>query len=561
MDSTRIAAAFEWLEARTKLVRLSVAPALVLMIIAVFVLVYATGGIKYVFSHSMYLPIVLAGLTFGVRGGLLAGIAGGLALGPWMPIDTSTGEQQLTINWLYRTGFFSLIGFLSGFASDSARGYMHHLKWLVRHEGRTGLPNRLALLERLRVSADTGRYALVQMSLENSSELEAAFGHRVTDIVIQQLADRFSGQFRHAVGVYRIATHELSGLVPYSDPCHLDTCLRELTLLMREPLDFRGLSLHGDVRIAWVEVSELGKSAVDSLQQAEAALLYGRERRLDMTPYSEAIDRMIAENIQLLGELKNSLDAGHLEMHYQPKVNAVDGRVRGVEALMRWNHPRLGNIPPSRFILRAEQSTLIEQLTDFAMDSALAQLVRWRAAGLDISVAVNISPHNLVEPDFVARVLNLLDKHGIDGHLLELEVTEGAFLYDIHDTVQKLTCLAGANISVAIDDFGTGYSSLKYLYDLPASVIKIDQSFVRDLPNDRGGASIVETALLLAGKMGMTVVAEGVETLAARDYLRRLGCDLLQGYFIARPMNATDMTAWYQALPVPGCWRPSHDEG
>jgi len=141
--------------------------------------------------------------------------------------------------------------------------------------------------------------------------------------------------------------------------------------------------------------------------------------------------------------------------------------------------------------------------------------------------------------------------------LLELEVTEGAFMFDVHHTIEKLARLAGANISIAIDDFGTGYSSLKYLYDLPASVIKVDQSFVCNLPNDRGAASIVATALLLAEKMNMKVVAEGVETRAARDYLRQLGCDVLQGYFIARPMPAADLDIWYRELPAPGCWRPS----
>lgn len=560
MHRSKVAATFTWLEKWALQISWIMAPVLALLMAAVAALVYWTGGIKFVYSHSMYVPILFSGFFFGLRGGVLGGLFGGLLLGPWMPIDTFTGEQQDVLNWVYRTGFFALVGGLSGFASDHARRYMQHLQWLARYESRTGLPNRVALLERLRESSDTRSFALVQMSLENSSELEAAFGHSVTDELMQQLADRFSRHFPDTVDVYRIATHELSGLVPCADPAVLSAQLRDFSHQAQESFVFRKLSLHGDVRMSWVSVPQLGEAAEVCLQQVEAALLYGREQGLYTARYDESIDRRIAENIQMLGELGGSLSDGQLEMHYQPKVSAVDGRVLGVEGLLRWHHPRLGRISPDRFIPRAEQSTLMARLTDFALDSVLAQLVSWRKNGLDLSVAVNVSAHNLADAEFVGRVFDLLSKHGIDGHFLELEVTEGAFMHDISGSVQRLNQLARENVSVAIDDFGTGYSSLRYLYELPASVIKVDQSFVRALPDDRAGSNIVQMALGLADKLGMSVVAEGVETLAARDCLQQMGCDLLQGYFVAAPMSGRALMPWYHSLPVAGCWRPSHHD-
>jgi EAL domain-containing protein (putative c-di-GMP-specific phosphodiesterase class I) len=244
-------------------------------------------------------------------------------------------------------------------------------------------------------------------------------------------------------------------------------------------------------------------------------------------------------------------------MYYQPKVCARDGYVESVEALIRWHHPEMGSIPPGKFIPRAEKSTLINQLTDYALDASLAQLVRWREAGIELCMAVNVSAGDLVDPEFAARVTSMLEKHGVPGQLLELEITEGSLIFDANQSINELTSLSGANVSIAIDDFGTGYSSLKYLHALPASVLKVDQSFIFALPDDESAASIVEMARPLASRLGMRIVAEGVETLEALDFLVAQDFDLLQGYLIAAPMAAEDFTRWYLDLPTPGYWHPS----
>ncbi len=554
-----------WIEENGRAFRRWMAPLILVMILAVYVLVYATGGIKFVFSHSMYLPILLAGLVFGLRGGLLAGLLGGLVLGPAMPIDTVTGEMQQTINWLYRTGFFALIGILSGVASDGVREYMSHLGWLARQDQRTGLPNRLALREDLARqlasgAEDRGFQALVVVSLDNAKELDAAFGTDLTEDLARQVAARCRQSDSLVDKVYSLSLKEEAFLVSAPSADELSGKLRELLEQFKQPFQYRGISVHGDISLAEVPLVDRDMDAEVCLRRAEAALLAGREKGHRLSIYSDEIDNDISDNIHLLGELKVALESGQLLMHYQPKVRA-NGRVDSVEALMRWQHPKMGNIPPGKFIPRAEKSTLINQLTDFAIDSALAQQARWRTQGMDLVVAVNVSAENLMDPKFVNRVLEMLSRHGVPGHRLELEITEGSFIYDIGHTIRELTRLAGAKISIAIDDFGTGYSSLKYLYDLPASVIKVDQSFIRTLPDDQGAASIVETATGLAARLGLEVVAEGVETLGAYEYLREIGCDVLQGYYISRPVAADDLSDWYQRLSEPGLWTPRDVSG
>lgn len=548
---------FSWSQKHSSQLRWLMVPVILGLMIGVFALVYATGGIKYVFSHSMYIPVLLGGVVFGVTGGILIGLLGGFVLGPMMPIDTVTGEMQLTINWLYRTGFFVLIGAIAGIGSDAIRQYIRHLWWVARHDEHSGLPNQLALNDALtKPYNEPTVLALVLVSVENISELKIAFGTQVAHTIIRQLAD-YSGEVLSGLQlVCRTGLQDICFIVATQDSGRLDEELHQLIGVYQQPVFYQDIPLHTDIKIAVVGV-ENGSLAEVCLQRAESTLLVAREKGQHLASYTGDNEADINDTIHLLGELKQALETGQLEMYYQPKVCARDGHIESVEALIRWHHPEMGNIPPGKFIPRAEKSTLINHLTDYALDASLAQLVRWREAGIEVGVAVNVSAGDLVDPEFSARVKSLLEKHGVPGHLLELEITEGSLIFDSNQSINELTSLSGANIAIAIDDFGTGYSSLKYLHALPASVIKVDQSFVFALPDDESAASIVEMARPLANKLGMRIVAEGVETLEALDFLVAQDFDLLQGYLIAAPMAAEDFTRWYLDLPTPGYWHPS----
>lgn len=546
MNTTRL---FQWLGLHQRAIHIVMAPTLIVLVAAVYVLVYMTGGIKFVYSHSMYIPILMAGLVFGIKGGIFIGLLGGLALGPFMPIDVASGELQKTINWLYRTGFFTLVGFLNGAASDSVRAYLRHLKWVSRHDAFTQLPNRDALLDAL--SGTMGKknapesFLLVVISLENVMELKSAFGFDVIEEIIQQSAHRLENSSQYQSLVYRTGTEQIGILIDNKGAQKIEVLVTKLVECARQPFLFNDIPIHADSRIGYVTFGKAVEAPEVYLQRAESALIVAHEKAQESVGYNPNITVVAKENLSILGELMGAIEKGQLSLHYQPKIALSTGHIHSAEALMRWHHPQRGDIPPGIFIPRAEQSTLIHLITEFALEQTMQQIVRWRREGIHIPIAVNISPRNLSQPGFSDLILRLLDRYDLSGESLELEVTEGALMTDMDHTIAELTRLADADIAISIDDFGTGYSSLQYLHQLPISFIKIDQSFARRLPADEGAVHIVEAAVTLAHKMRIKTIAEGVENKEVYDLLGYLGCDMAQGFNISRPLPAEDFAKWY----------------
>lgn len=539
---------FEWTDRHQRPIHLYAAPILLLLMLAVYSLVYMTGGIKFVYSHSMYILILLSGFILGIRGGILFGLIAGAVLGPLMPIDVVTGEMQNTFNWLYRMGMFTLIGFLSGAASDGARFYQEKLKWLYQHNISTRLRNRSALLNRIKHLASLNKlssdiYLLVVISCENEKELKSAFGFAIVEEAIQQLSKRYAN-CQIGADIYHTDTAQLALLIEVSNG-QLEKTLQVLTDTSREPILFNQVHIHIDTRMGYVTFSLAIETAETYLHMAEAALSVAHETTRDAVAFSSSMMRATEDNLSLLGELKDAIKSHQLYFHYQPKIDIQTGAVYGVEALMRWNHPTRGNIPPYEFIPRAEQSTLIDLITEFALEEAISQVAVWKEMGINISVSVNISTHNLLQTDFTDSIVNLLSKYKLSGDMLELEITEGALMMDVERTIDELKRLADHNVVISIDDFGTGYSSLQYLHQLPISLIKIDQSFVRRLPYDKGATYILDAAVMLAHNLGIKAIAEGVENKEVYEFLSHIGCDMAQGYLISCPMPAQDFEKWY----------------
>lgn len=259
--------------------------------------------------------------------------------------------------------------------------------------------------------------------------------------------------------------------------------------------------------------------------------------------------------MSLLAELMKALEKKELTLHYQPKLDLHSGQIVGVEALMRWHHPQRGDIPPSTFIPCAEQSTLINILTHYALNEAMETARFFQSLDINIPVAVNISGHNLCQPSFADNVFTLLAEHGLQGEYLELEVTESALIQDFNHTAVELQRLAAAGVIIAVDDFGTGYSSLQYLHKLPISHLKLDQSFVSRLPDDADASHILQAAVSLAHKMQMHTIAEGVESEETMQYLYEIGCDVAQGFHISRPVDRNTFIQWYQSHHSPSTKR------
>lgn len=534
-----------------RLIQVAAIPLIVIGLVAVCALVYATGGIKYVYSHSMYLVVLAAAFAFGAYGGVFVAIIAGIVLGPFMPLDSTTGEAQGTLNWIYRMGFFTAAGLFVGLASDSIKKYIIHLRNILARDPASGLYTRQSLIEKLQNihdSAEPGKYTfLAVLSLDNASEVEAAYGSEVTDHIISELADRLSNITRPDVLYYRANNRQLAILIPDFNDSNIQLLLNEIVYKSSDPVSYHDIKLHADVRLGYTELDKYDGSAEHLLRKAELALegAYGRSQRV-LRFHADMESSSIKENISLLGQLKSALIENQLSLHYQPKVRISSGKIEGVEALMRWRHPVLGNVPPSKFIPRAEQSTLIQGLTDWALETAIMQLVSWQKQGIHLTMAVNVSTQNLLEPDFVDRVMRLLIKYRMNPNYLELEVTEGAFMHDLELSVKKLGQLKKAGLRLSIDDFGTGYSSLQYLNYLPVSHIKIDRSFIQTLDQTSGSAPIVKAIISVAHELGFEVVAEGVEEICSYQHLEHVNCDTAQGYLIGRPMEIDDFNRWYK---------------
>lgn len=513
--------------------------------------VYTTGGIKFVFSHSMYLPILLAGFIYGLWGGLVVAIIGGVALGPYMPIDSVTGEMQQTLNWIYRTVFFALVGVLSGLASDSVRAQVRKLEWDSLHDPKSGLRNRAALIVDLQrmdpFSHPRKPFVLAVISIDNIADLRTAFGVDVVDGIIKQHALRIRSKFKEAVEIYRSSIERISVLAMPGAAEETNQFLEDLEKLLQSPLQIGQVPVHADASIGYVRgplPNDISQGLDTLILEAEAAALAAHRGAQHSVHYDAGFMITVKENLSLLSDLRLAVEDGQLTLRYQPKVALRSGRLCGVEALIRWRHPQRGWVSPNVFIPCTEQSTLIQAIVEFTLRRSLEQARRWREQGESIPVAVNVSPKNLTYRGFVDKVFSLLDFYGVDGELLELEITEGALMTDMERVVAELNRLAERHVHITIDDFGTGYSSLQYLHRLPISHIKIDQSFVRRALTEESASHIVEAAVTLAHRMGITTVAEGVEDRATYAALNDMGCDIVQGFFVGHPLTEEEFAHW-----------------
>lgn len=513
--------------------------------------VYTTGGIKFVFSHSMYLPILLAGFIYGFWGGLVVAIIGGLALGPYMPIDSITGEMQQTLNWIYRTVFFALVGVLSGVTSDSVRAQIRKLEWDSLHDSKSGLRNRAALVADLQrmdpLSYPRKTFVLAVISIDNIADLRTAFGVDVVDGIIKQHALRIRSMFKETVEIYRSSLERISVLVMPSTAEEANQFFGDLERLLQTPLQIGQVPVHTDASVGYLRgplPTDASQDLDTLILEAEAAALAAHRSAQHSVHYDAGFMIAVKENLSLLSDLRLAMEGGQLALRYQPKVAIRSGRLCGVEALIRWWHPQRGWIPPNVFIPCTEQSTLIQAIVEFTLRSSLEQVKRWREHGEFIPIAVNVSPKNLTYHGFVDKVFSLLDFYGVDGELLELEITEGALMTDMERVVAELNRLAQRRVRITIDDFGTGYSSLQYLHRLPISHIKIDQSFVRRALTEESASHIVEAAVSLAHRIGITAIGEGVEDRTTYATLDGMGCDIVQGFFIGHPLTEDEFAHW-----------------
>jgi diguanylate cyclase (GGDEF)-like protein len=409
----------------------------------------------------------------------------------------------------------------------------------ARHDALTGLANRAHLDVALSAATSgQGSVALVLLDLDRFREVNDTLGHGRGDEVVLEMAHRLTRLAGPHDLVARLGGDEFAVLLPDVDGVQAALLHAEaLRSALRAPVRVGGVDVVLDAR-AGVSVHPLDADDGPALlRHADVAAEQAKRTHVGVCAYDGALDRHSTERLGLLADLARAIAEGELVLHYQPKCD-LSGRVLGVEALVRWAHPQRGLLPPAEFVQVAERTGLVHPLTESVLDQALAQVRRWLDDGRELPVAVNISTRSLLQPGFAERVLTALGANGVPARLLGLEITETTIMEDPERALEVLTQLADAGIRLSIDDFGTGYSSLAYLKVLPVHELKIDRVFVAALTTSERDRVIVDSTVALGARLGLEVVAEGVEdedTLAA---LAALGCQQAQGYYFSRPVPA-----------------------
>jgi diguanylate cyclase (GGDEF)-like protein len=426
----------------------------------------------------------------------------------------------------------------------------------------TGLPNRQWLLERTWTALDDAerigaRAALLLIDLDRFRSVNDTLGHLAGDRLLLQIADRLRLALPRGAEAARLGGDEFAVLLPVVDSTTSATRVaRNLVAALGSPLDLDGLTLVLEASAGLAVFPDHALDAEGLLRRADVAMYQAKRDRTGVEVYESKRDSNTPDRLGLLGDLRRALDAGDVELHYQPKVR-FDGQVAGLEALVRWVHPERGKVPPDEFIAIAESSGLMPHLTEYVLETALGQVARWRAQGLHVPVAVNVSPRDVHTPGFAGAVAARLARHGVPAGSLQLEITEHVLLEDPQRAADTLAGLTGHGVKMSLDDFGTGYSSLVHLRRLPVSELKIDRSFVARLAVDTEDAEIVRCTVDLAHSLGLVVVAEGVEDDETWERLRDLGCDAVQGWLVAAAMPADEATAWLRARGSRGWQRPA----
>jgi diguanylate cyclase (GGDEF)-like protein len=408
----------------------------------------------------------------------------------------------------------------------------------------TGLPNRRCFLERVRdviegAQADDGPVALLIIDLDRFKELNDTLGHHAGDALLRQIGPRLSSILRPDDVLARLGGDEFAVLVPRgANAIGLAGRVREA---LEEPFRLDGLNFHMEASVGIAIYPEHGDDAHSLLRRADVAMYQAKGDRTGFELYAPERDVHSRERLALMGELRGAIERSELALVYQPKGTLAEGKITGVEALVRWMHPERGMVPPDTFLPFAEQTGLMQPLTSWVLDTALAQCAAWDAGGIRLRVAVNVSLPDLLDSAFPDDVSRALAAHGLSPERLQLEITENVIMADPVRVMDVLARLSELGVELSLDDYGTGYSSLSYLKRLPVRELKIDRSFVMSMESDLEDAVIVRSTAELGRSLGLRVVAEGVEGALAWEMLRRFGCDLAQGYFLSPPIPGADV--------------------
>jgi len=440
-----------------------------------------------------------------------------------------------------------VVNYIGSFIDISERkASEERVRHLAHHDALTNLPNRFSLHERLAQALGFAQrhhngLALMLIDLDNFKAINDSLGHQAGDQLLIQVAARLSQAVRASDIVARLGGDEFVVVLPDIDtPTDAAHVAEKILDAVTQPYSVGGQELRTSPSIGICLYPDDADSSEDLMRKSDVAMYHAKSQgRANFQFFTEELQSATIERIAIENDLRTSLEAGHFALHYQPQLDLRTGRISGVEALLRWHHPERGLVPPSVFIPIAEETGIIIALGDWVLREACRQLSLWQAEGIEgLRMSVNLSAIQFFDPQIAQRIAGILAEYALEASMLDLEVTESMSMRSPEDTVALMEALTVRGMSLSIDDFGTGYSSLAYLKLFPISTLKIDRSFVCDIETDKNGSQICDITVLLAHRLGLEVVAEGVETPGQMNHLRSIGCERLQGYLISRPLPA-----------------------
>ena len=474
---------------------------------------------------------------------------------PYAPIDADVTAGLRTIYLILGVGLVALWAILAAISASTTRRLRQAADrnaHLADHDALTGLPNRSLFRRRAAAAIEAARpggrsTAVVVADLDRFKEVNDALGHQNGDALLCRLGERLIALARPGDTVARLGGDEFGLVFAAVTEDEVRDLLDRLRLVLEEEILIESLPLSAEASFGFALSPADGADCDTLLRRADVAMYSAKATRTGVARYDAARDHYDAGKLALVAELRRAIEADELVLHYQPKALVRTGDVCAVEALVRWQHPARGLVMPDDFLPVAEQTGLIEPLTRWVLDAALAEVRGWGERFPTITMAVNVSARNLGRTDFANTVLGALYRGGVDPHRLIIEITETALLADPEVAAGVLDQVSRAGVRVSIDDFGQGQTSLGYLPSLPLYELKIDKSFVTDLSANAGHRAIVRSIVELGHSLGLQVVAEGVETAEVVAILAAVDCDIAQGYLLARPMPPEQLTPWLAA--------------
>ena len=418
------------------------------------------------------------------------------------------------------------------------------------HDGLTGLPNRTLFLDRLEHAIAAARrngesVGMIMMDLDRFKEINDTLGHHFGDELLNEMGRRLTLSLRESDTVARLGGDEFGVNFNAKEPAHALEVARRISASLESPFILGGVSIDVDASIGIAIYPLHAEDAGSLMKRADIAMYDAKKNHTAIALYEAGRDEHSIRRLSLLSELRQAVQRDELELHYQPNISIHTGRAAYAEALVRWNHPSHGMMMPDEFIPLAEQSGSISALTKWVLRKAIQECAQWTARGTPMIVAVNLSPLDLFDSELPNYITGLLTEAALPASWLVLEITETAIMRDPAYALKILRDLKERGIRLSIDDFGTGYSSLAHLKRLPVDELKIDKSFVINLSSQStDDAVIVRSTIELGHNMGLTVIAEGVETVESLDILTRLGCDMAQGYYMSPPLPHSELLKW-----------------